>query len=81
MTERAIEPEGASRVEEKGPPCRRCSQKQWQVEARPKSRLRFWLETLLVAPEVLVFGDESAGWPEREGQLWTCLSCGRRVRR
>ncbi|MFQ5880202.1 MAG: hypothetical protein ACE5IZ_08530 [Dehalococcoidia bacterium] len=81
MTAERIESEGTSRVEEKGPPCRRCGQTSWRVEGRPKGRLRFWLETLVAAPDVLIFGNESGGWPTREWQLWTCLSCGRRVRR
>lgn len=73
--------ERTSHTEENGPPCRRCSQKRWHVEVWPKSNFRFWLEVLLAAPEVFTFGDESAGWPDREGQLWVCLNCNRRVRR
>jgi len=70
----------ASRIEEKGPPCRRCGHTVWRVESRPKHPFRFWLEALVAAPEVLLFGDESPGWPAREAEFWICLACGRRVR-
>jgi hypothetical protein len=71
--ERLVEGEG-------GPTCRRCGGRRWQVERRPKGRLRWLLEMAIATPEVLLFGDESPGWPSREAELWTCLSCGRRVR-
>jgi len=69
------------RVEGKGYPiCRRCGGRRWQVEERLKSRLRWWLELILAAPEVIVFYGESPGWPSRHVQLWTCLTCGRQAR-
>ncbi|HKZ50868.1 MAG TPA: hypothetical protein VJ256_03825 [Dehalococcoidia bacterium] len=73
-------PEAAPLRRETGPRCRRCDSTVWQVESRRKNRLRFWFERLLAAPEVLLFGDESPGWPSPEAEFWTCLSCGRRVR-
>ncbi len=62
------------------PICRRCGGRRWQVEERPKPRLRWWLELALAAPEVLLFQGESPGWPSRQAQVWTCLACGRSVR-
>jgi hypothetical protein len=63
-----------------GPTCRRCGGNRWRVERRPKARLRWLLEMAIALPEVLIFQDESPGWPSRESQFWTCLGCGRRVR-
>ncbi len=71
---------GAVRREENGPPCRRCGGRAWQVERQPKSRLRWLLETAVAAPDVWIYQSESGGWPERQYQLWTCRSCGRRAR-
>jgi len=50
------------------------------VEIRPKTALRWLLETAFAAPDVLVFQSESGGWPKKEYELWSCLNCGRRVR-
>lgn len=71
---------GAVRREENGPPCRRCGGKAWQVERRPKSTLRWLAETVIAAPDVWIFQSESGGWPGREYERWTCLTCGRSVR-
>jgi len=73
-------PVGAVRREESGPPCKRCANRSWDVERRPKARLRWWAETLLAAPDVWIFQSESGGWPDRQYELWTCRSCGRRAR-
>jgi len=72
--------QGAVRREENGPPCRRCGGRAWLVERRPKSRLRWLLETVGAAPDVWIFQSESGGWPGREFELWTCRECGRRAR-
>lgn len=65
---------------EKGPPCRRCGHTSWQVERRPKGLARWLAELAVAAPDVLLFGGESGGWPARQAQLWTCQGCRRRVR-
>ncbi len=68
-------------VEGEGYPiCRRCGGRRWRLETRPKPRLRWWLELVLAAPEVILFHGESPGWPAPVAQIWTCLGCGRRVR-
>ena len=69
-----------ARREEKGPPCRRCAQTEWDIEPRPKSRLRFFVETIFAAPDVWIFQGESGGWPGKQYELWTCLNCGRTAR-
>jgi hypothetical protein len=51
------------------------------VATRPKSRLRYLLETAIAAPDVFIFQSDSGGWPSRAAEWWTCLNCGRRVRR
>jgi hypothetical protein len=66
--------------QERGPTCRRCGNKTWRVEGRPKSRLRWLLETAIAAPDVLIFQGESGGWPSKVAELWTCEQCGRQVR-
>jgi hypothetical protein len=71
--------EGARR-EEHGPPCRRCGQKVWDIEPRPKSRFRWALETVFAAPDVWIFQSESGGWPGKTYERWTCLNCGRTAR-
>jgi len=72
---------GTVRDEEKGPPCRRCGGRAWQVARRPKARLRYLLEMAIAAPDVFIFQSDSGGWPSRIAEWWTCLNCGRRVRR
>ncbi len=47
---------------------------------RQKSRLRWAIETAFAVPDVLIFQSESAGWPGKEYERWTCASCGRSVR-
>jgi hypothetical protein len=37
-------------------------------------------ETVFAAPEVWIFQSESAGWPGKDYELWTCRSCGHRAR-
>jgi ribosomal protein L37E len=69
-----------NRREENGPPCRRCGTKTWDTERRHKSIPRWLLETVFAAPDVWIFQSESAGWPAREYELWTCTNCGRRAR-
>ena len=68
---------GAARREENGPPCKRCSNRAWSVEERPKARLRRLAELVFAAPDVWIFQSESAGWPARHYERWTCLHCGR----
>ncbi len=80
MTARRTEPQGAVRQEENGRPCKRCGNRSWDVERRPKSRLRWLAETVMAAPDVWIFQGESAGWPGKQYELWTCRSCGRRAR-
>jgi len=70
-----------ARREEQGPPCRRCAGRAWQVVRRPKNRLRRLLELAIAAPDVFIFQSDSGGWPSRAAEWWTCLNCGRRVRR
>ena len=71
----------AVRNEEQGPPCRRCDGRAWRVIQRRKSRLRYLLEMAIAAPDVVIFQSDSGGWPSRAAEWWTCLNCGRRVRR
>jgi ribosomal protein L37E len=71
---------GATRQEDKGPPCKRCGQTAWDVQTREKNRLRWALETLLAAPDVWIYQSESGGWPGKTYELWTCRNCGRRAR-
>jgi len=80
MSESEIGPGAATRIEEKGPPCRRCGNKSWQVETRRKNALRWAIELAVSAPDVIFFHGETTGWPSRQAEFWTCLSCGRRVR-
>ena len=80
MTTQQTEPQGAVRREENGPPCKRCGNLSWDVERRPKSRLRWLAETVMAAPDVWIFQSESAGWPGKQYELWTCRGCGRRAR-
>lgn len=80
MGERRIEVGTATRLEGKGPPCRRCGHSAWQVESRPKSPLRWAIELAVSAPDVILFHGETTGWPSRQAEFWTCLNCGRRVR-
>ncbi len=74
-------PAEAVRNEEQGPPCRRCDGRAWWVMQRRKSRLRYLLEMAIAAPDVFIFQSDSGGWPSRAAEWWTCLNCGRRVRR
>lgn len=80
MAAQEARPRGAVRREENGPPCKRCTSRSWDVESRPKSRLRWWAETAVAAPDVWIFQSESAGWPGKDYELWTCRNCGRRAR-
>jgi hypothetical protein len=70
----------AERREGNGPPCRRCTNREWSVETKPKHTIRWLIETLFAAPDVWIFQSESAGWPGKTYEIWTCLSCGRRAR-
>ena len=80
MSSAATTGEQSRRRETDGPPCRRCGNQEWAVEPRPKSRLRWVVETVFAAPDVWIFQSESAGWPSRAYELWTCESCGRTAR-
>ena len=80
MTASETPAEGAVRREENGPPCKRCASRSWDVEQRPKARLRWLAETIVAAPDVWIFQSESGGWPAMHYELWTCRSCGRRAR-
>jgi len=71
----------AVRDEDKGPPCRRCGGRSWRVTRRLKGRLHYLLEVSIAAPDVFIFQSDSGGWPSRVAEWWTCLNCGRRVRR
>ena len=71
----------AVRREEQGPPCRRCGGRSWRVTRRLKGRLHYLLEVSIAAPDVFIFQSDSGGWPSRAAEWWTCLNCGRRVRR
>ena len=73
--------QAAVRREEKGPRCRPCDGRAWQVVRRPKARLHYLLEVAIAAPDVFIFQSDSGGWPSRVAEWWTCLNCGRRVRR
>ena len=70
----------AVRHEDKGPPCKRCSGRSWSIEARDKSRLRWLVEVVFAAPDVWIFQSESAGWPAKQYERWTCINCGRVAR-
>ena len=79
MPEDAAAGEGGRR-EENGPPCRRCARSAWEIEPRPKSPLRWFVETVFAAPDVWIFQGESAGWPGKHYERWTCVNCGRVAR-
>jgi hypothetical protein len=64
----------------KRPPCRRCGANDWRPSVRRKWLLRWAVETVFAVPDVLIFQGESAGWPGREYERWTCGGCGRSVR-
>lgn len=81
MTSSQAGPDASDRIESRGPPCRRCRERRWQVQIRPKSRFRRCLEFVFAVPDVLIFQSDSGGWPGRQAEIWTCLSCGRRARR
>ncbi len=76
--EASIEP--SARRETDGPPCRRCSNLVWDVEVRQKSGVRWAVETLFAVPDVWIFQSESAGWPRKTYERWTCTQCGRKAR-
>lgn len=80
MGDRGAKPAAGSRLEEKGPPCRRCGNTSWRVETRPKSALRWAIELAVSAPDVILFHGETTSWPSRQAEFWTCQNCGRRVR-
>jgi hypothetical protein len=42
--------------------------------------MRWMFETVFAAPDVWIFQNESAGWPDRTYELWKCESCGRSAR-
>jgi len=67
-------------LNKEGPPCKRCRDKQWRTEERRKSAGRWVIETVFAAPDVWIFQGESAGWPSREYELWTCANCGHSAR-
>jgi hypothetical protein len=50
------------------------------VEECEKARLRWVIETFFAAPDVWIFQGESAGWPSRHYERWTCAGCGRTVK-
>jgi hypothetical protein len=55
------------------PPRPRSGISVWQVESRPKHRLRLLLEWVAAAPEVLLFDNESREGPRRRpsfGHVW-----------
>jgi len=62
------------------PPCKRCGARAWSVESRRKSTPRWLIELLFAVPDVLIYQSESAGWPGKTFERWTCGQCGRRVR-
>lgn len=64
----------------KRPPCKRCAARDWRVEVRRKSRIRWLGETAFAIPDVIIFQGESGGWPGMEYEVWTCAQCGRAVR-
>ena len=64
----------------KRPPCRRCKVSDWRIDVRQKSPLRWAIETVFAVPDVLIFQSESAGWPGKQYERWTCERCGRSVR-
>lgn len=45
-----------------------------------KGRFRWLLETAFAVPDVWIFQSESAGWPGKDYELWTCRNCGHRAR-
>jgi len=67
-------------VKNKQPPCRRCGKTAWRIETRRKSFPRWLLEFVFAVPDVLIYQSESAGWPGRTYERWTCENCGRKVR-
>jgi len=42
--------------------------------------MRWLVETIFAAPDVWIFQSESAGWPGKQYELWTCRACGRSAR-
>lgn len=38
------------------------------------------MELVFAVPDVLIYQSESAGWPGKAYERWTCGECGRRVR-
>ena len=80
MTAQETETQEAVRREENGPPCKRCGNRSWDVERRPKNRMRWLAETVMAAPDVWIFQSESGGWPDKQYELWTCCNCGHRAR-
>ncbi|MEO8458840.1 MAG: hypothetical protein ABI559_13640 [Chloroflexota bacterium] len=64
----------------KQPPCKRCGQTNWRTETRSKSTPRWLLEFVFAVPDVLIYQSESAGWPQKTYERWTCENCGRKVR-
>jgi hypothetical protein len=38
------------------------------------------MELVFAVPDVLIYQSESAGWPKKRYERWTCGECGRRVR-
>jgi hypothetical protein len=38
------------------------------------------MELVFAAPDVWIFQGESAGWPGKTYERWTCAKCGRAVR-
>ncbi|HVP06013.1 MAG TPA: hypothetical protein VMT90_10090 [Dehalococcoidia bacterium] len=65
---------------QKPPPCKRCGKRDWRTETRRKSVPRWLIETVFAIPDVLIYQSESAGWPSRAYERWTCTNCGRTVR-
>jgi hypothetical protein len=74
-----LDPPGV-RQENNGPPCRRCTNRSWEIESRRKGSLRWIAETVFAAPDVWIFQSESAGWPAKLYERWKCTSCGRVAR-
>lgn len=80
MADSPTTPAPAAYRKQDASPCRRCGGRNWDIEVRRKARLRWLLETVFAAPDVWIFQSESAGWPGKQYERWTCAKCGRRVR-
>jgi hypothetical protein len=75
-----VHPAHNPRRQDGGPPCKRCAGTSWDIEEQAKSTPRWVMETVFAAPDVWIFQGESAGWPGRTYERWTCANCGRAAR-